>query len=304
MRSALLTALLFVASPLFAQSIPGLVVDAETGAPVPARIEIAESRQALTADVDGRFELPFDPGCLAREAAGAVACRVTIVVSHPGYYVQRLPIQLNASSTIDVRLAAIVSVNDRVEVTASRAREGVDAVSFTNISQEQVAESYWGQDPAILLSTLVPGMIASNDSGNGIGYSYFSIRGFGQARTRVMLNGAPLNDAESGELFFIDLADFLATGGDVQVQRGVFGLSGLGGAVDITTASPAVEPRVSVHTGAGSFGTRRLSLLFDSGLVGSAWSFAGRYSKITTDGYRDQSWVDMWNYYFSARAVR
>jgi iron complex outermembrane recepter protein len=26
---------------------------------------------------------------------------------------------------------------------------------------------------------------------------------------------------------------------------------------------------------------------------------SARYSKITTDGYRDQSWVDMWNYYFS-----
>ena len=25
----------------------------------------------------------------------------------------------------------------------------------------------------------------TNDSGNGIGYSYFTIRGFGQARTRV-----------------------------------------------------------------------------------------------------------------------
>ena len=107
----------------------------------------------------------------------------------------------------------------------------------------------------MLLSQVVPGMYTSNDQGNGIGYSYFSIRGFGQARTRVMLNGAPLNDAESGELFFIDLADFLATSGDVQVQRGVFGLSGLGGAVDITTALPSVTPAFSVHAGVGSYGT-------------------------------------------------
>ena len=27
------------------------------------------------------------------------------------------------------------------------------------------------------------------------------------------------------------------------------------------------------------------------------WAFSARYSKLTTDGYRDQSWVDMWNYY-------
>ncbi len=115
-----------------------------------------------------------------------------------------------------------------------------------------------------------------------------------------MLNGAPLNDAESGELFFIDLADFMSTAGDVQIQRGVSGLSGLGGAIDFTTATPGVEPSVSVHAGAGSYGTRRLTFAWESGLVNGAWSFAARYSKISTDGYRDQSWVDMWNYYFSA----
>ncbi len=87
----------------------------------------------------------------------------------------------------------------------------------------------------MLLPDLAPGFLAYNDSGNGIGYSYFTVRGFGQARTRVTLNGAPLNDAESGELFFIDLADFMSTAGDVQLSRGVFGLSGIGGALDITT---------------------------------------------------------------------
>ncbi|MBL8139765.1 MAG: TonB-dependent receptor [Acidobacteria bacterium] len=300
MRSALVAAVLFsLPASLLAQPVPGRVRDADTDLPVQARVEIAGSRVAIATDADGRFTLPLEAACPAT-AGAAATCPVTLVVSHPGYYVQRLPVTLGATSTIDIRLAAIVSVSDRVEVTASRARDGVDAVSFTNIAQEQVAEAHWGQDPAMLLSTLVPGMYASNDNGNGIGYSYFSIRGFGQARTRVMLNGAPLNDAESGELFFIDLADFLSTGGDVQVQRGVFGLSGLGGAIDITTASPGVSPQLTVHTGAGSFGTRRVSVIAESGLVGGAWSFTGRYSNITTDGYRDQAWADMWNYYVSA----
>ncbi len=36
----------------------------------------------------------------------------------------------------------------------------------------------------MLLPELAPGFLAYNDSGNGIGYSYFTVRGFGQARTR------------------------------------------------------------------------------------------------------------------------
>lgn len=288
MHSALLAALLILATPAPALALTGLVVDKDTGAPIEARVEVADRGDAVLADPAGRFTLALD-----------AARRATLVVSHPGYYVQRVTVDPAVVSELEVRLVAIVSLTDRVEVTATRAREGLDPVSFTNVPQERIEEAYWGQDPAMLLSQLVPGVYASNDNGNGIGYSYFAIRGFGQARTRVMLNGAPLNDAESGELFFIDLADFMATAGDVQVQRGVFGLSGLGGALDLTTALPPVEPDFSVHAGAGSYGTRRLTLRWESGLVGGRWAMSGRYSKITTDGYRDQSWVDMWNYYFS-----
>ena len=290
MKAALLlVACLALASPLSAQSLAGRIVDDATGGAVGgARVEVAESGESVAADESGRFTVPVP-------ATGAT--RVTLVFSHPGYYVQRVPVDARAARALEVRLTAIVSLTDRVEVTATRAREGVDPVSFTNVTQETVEAAYWGQDPAILLAQVVPGMYASNDNGNGIGYSYFSIRGFGQARTRVMLNGAPLNDAESGELFFIDLADFLATSGDVQVQRGVFGLSGLGGAVDVTTALPSVKPEFSLQAGAGSYGTTRLTLKWDSGLVGGRWGLSARYSKLATDGYRDQAWVDSWNYY-------
>ena len=258
MRPALLTAFLFIASPLFAQSIPGRVVDAATEAPVPARVEIAESGQVVAAGADGRFTIPFDAACPVPVDAAAAGCRLTLVVSHPGYYVQRLPIVVSASSTVDVQLAPVVSVSDRVEVTATRAREGIDAVSFTNIPQETDRRDPTGhRTPRSCCRRLVPGVIASNDSGNGIGYSYFSIRGFGQARTRVMLNGAPLNDAESGELFFIDLADFMSTArrraGAARRVRAV-GPRRRGRLHD--GVSRRSRPSFSVHTGAGSFGTR------------------------------------------------
>ena len=221
-----------------------------------------------------------------------------LAVSHPGYQVARLSLAAAPARPIAVRLDPLISLADRIEVTAARAREGTDPASFTNLPQEKVAESYWGQDPAIMLSQTVPGFFAYNDSGNGIGYSYYWIRGFNQAQTRMTLNGVPLNDASDGELYFIDLADFLATAGDIQVQRGVFGLSGIGGAVDITTAPPSLTPAFTITTGFGSYNTQRLETRWDSGLIDGTWAVTARYSKITTDGYRDQSWVDMWNYYF------
>ncbi len=274
--------------PTAAAELSGRVLSAETGKPIAgAKVEARELGLAATTDGEGRFSMAVGPGG-----------EVTLVVTSPGFYPATQRLTLPAPE-LELQLVPVVPFSENIEVRASRAQTGKDPATFTNLSRERIEESYYGQDPAMLLASTVPGFFAYNDNGHGIGYSYFTIRGFGQARTRVSLNGAPLNDAESGELFFIDLADFLATAGDIQVQRGVFGLSGMGGAVDITTAPASLEPETTVHLGLGSYNTQRLSIRYDSGLVGGRWALTARYSKITSDGYRHQSWVDMWNYFFS-----
>ncbi len=64
-------------------------------------------------------------------------------------------------------------------------------------------------------------------------------------RTAVSLNGVPLNDAHSHGVFFIDLADFLSTTDEIQVQRGVgtnlYGGSAIGGSVNIQSRQPLTE---------------------------------------------------------------
>ena len=293
MRRSILALLVFLAAAALveAATLRGAVRDSVTGKPVAqARVELLEAAgtRVVTTDDSGSFAIEI-------LAAGPV----TLAVSHPGYQVTRLALSTLAKEPLAVALDPIISVADRIEVTATRAREGTDPITVTNISQDQIRSAYWAQDPAILLSSLAPSFFSYNDSGNDIGYSYFWVRGFSQSLTRVTLNGAPLNDAESGELFFIDLADFLSTTGDIQVQRGVFGLSGIGGAVDITTAPPAMQSAFTLQTGFGSYGTSRFTARYDSGLINGTWALTARYSKVRTDGYRDQSWVDMWNYFLS-----
>lgn len=290
MRRWFPTLLLFVPAVAAAAgwTVTGTVRDAVSGQPLPrASVRVVETGQVAETAGDGTFAVE----------AGADG-PLTLAVSRPGYEVVRLRVE-PGGRPLALALAPMVSFADRIEVTASRAREGTDPASFTNLPRERVEEAYWGQDPAMLLAETVPGFYAYNDNGNGIGYSYFTVRGFGQARTRVTLNGAPLNDAESGELFFVDLADFLSTSGDVQLRRGVYGLSGIGGALDLTTAAPAMEPSFRLHAGFGSFGTQRQSVTYDSGLVDGTWALSARYSRVQTDGYRDQSWVDQWNYFLS-----
>ena len=156
------------------------------------------------------------------------------------------------------------------------------------------------------LATL-PGAYAYSDAGNGVGYSYLSIRGFPQRRISVLVNGVPLNDPESHEVYWIDHPDLLASTAEITVQRGVgaalYGAAAVGGSVNIVTSPFTHEPEQRVTVGYGSFETKRLSLESNSGDLAGGWNMYGRYSRIESFGYREQSWSKLWSYTIAARRV-
>ncbi len=190
-----------------------------------------------------------------------------------------------------------------VEVNTSRA-DARTPVATTTLGRAAIQRLNWGQDTPMALATL-PGAYAYSDAGNAIGYSYLSIRGFPQRRISVLVDGVPLNDPESHEVYWIDHPDLLASASEVQVQRGVgpalYGAASLGGSVNVEMGAAAPRPRFSITTDAGSFGTRRMSVEGVSAAVPGGWQLGGRYSRIETDGYREQSWSKLWSYALSAR---
>ena len=190
-----------------------------------------------------------------------------------------------------------------VEVTTTRPQERGSAVAFTRLERQKIEEKYWGQDVPMLLAE-TPGVYAYSDAGNSIGYSYVKIRGFSQRRVAVTINGIPLNDPQSHEVYWVDHPDLLANSGAVQVQRGVgsalYGASAVGGSINIETTAGPGERRLVVETGGGSYGTSRFSMHGETGLVGDRYSLSGRYSRIMSEGYREQSWSRLWSYSISA----
>jgi len=290
-RSIVLTLALFLsAAPAEALELKGHVLGSDNRPVAGAVVAVTQGERSFRAicGAEGEFVL---------ELPDTVLPPLIVTSSAPGYTVGQF--ELNALHTpVELVLVRKQAFSDTVEVTANRAVAGETPVTFSNITREQIDRSYWGQDVPMFLSQ-VPGFYAYNDNGNGIGYSYFTLRGFDMRRTAVSLNGVPLNDAESHGVFFIDLADFLSTTEDIQVQRGVgtgaYGSSAIGGSVDLMTRHPLTAPRLRATFLGGSWDTYRYNLEYDTGFSENGWGATFRLSKVDTQGYRDQSWVEMWN---------
>jgi iron complex outermembrane receptor protein len=188
-----------------------------------------------------------------------------------------------------------------VVVQAVRADERTP-VTKTDLEREDIENANRGQEMPFLLGS-VPAVNFQSDNGIAAGYAYFNIRGIGQTRLNITLDGVPLQDPEDQALYFANFGDFASVVDSIQVQRGV-GTSGIGsasygGSVNFASVGPADARRLEAQAGAGSWGTGRGTLAL-SGPVGGDWGLYGRFSAQTTDGFRESSGVEQHTYYFGA----
>ncbi len=275
-------------------TLTGVVLDSSTNAPVAdalVRVRGGDRMLQVVTDRDGRFRL-----------TGLPAGSLSLTVSRLGFHtLERVP--RSGEIDLELRLTPLTLPGRVVEVTTTRPTAWQSAVAFTRLETNELKERYWAQDVPMLLAE-TPGVYAYSDAGNGIGYSYVKVRGFGQRRVAVTINGIPLNDPQSHEVYWVDHPDLLASARSLQVQRGVgsalYGASAVGGSINLETAAFAPERRMVVETGAGSYGTTRFSLQGETGLLDNQYAFSGRYSRIVSEGYREQSWSRLWSYALSA----
>lgn len=190
---------------------------------------------------------------------------------------------------------------DEVTVSSLRANEK-SAVSYSNVSAEEIEKRNAGQDIPYLLS-LTPSFVATSDAGTGIGYTGYRIRGTDANRVNVTVNGVPINDSESHGVFFVNMPDFASSLSSVQIQRGVGtstnGAAAFGASINMQTEKLNPEAYAEISSTYGSFNTNRNMLKAGTGLINDRWAFDARLSNITSDGYIERAWVDMKSYYFS-----
>ena len=197
-------------------------------------------------------------------------------------------------------------VNQLDEVLVSGVRAGKkNPVTFTNVTKEEIAPRNLGQDIPILLNYL-PSVVTTTDAGNGVGYTYLRVRGADGSRINVTLNGIPFNDSESQGTFFVNLPDFASSLESVQLQRGVGtstnGAGAFGASLNMQTKSFQEKAYAEIANSAGSFGTRKHTLAFGTGLHNN-FEMNARLSNIASDGFIDRASSKMFGYFFNANYI-
>jgi iron complex outermembrane receptor protein len=247
----------------------GTIKDAGTSETL-IQATILFNERGVLSDFDGNYsiELPYGTYTVKASYVGYTPIEKTIEVNSPS---QQLNIELSG-----VLLQAAEVVTDLIVD-----RETPIAVS--DIKPIQIQEELGSQPiPMILNST--PGVYATMEGSDDNGPS-ISIRGFKQRNVSVMIDGIPVNDMETGGVFWNNWFGLDLVTQTMQVQRGLgaskLALPAIGGTVNVVTQGIDAKKQTSVKQEVGSNGFLRTTLGHTTGRLKGGWgfTFAGSYKR-------------------------
>ena len=189
----------------------------------------------------------------------------------------------------------VVDKLDSAVVSTSRAGESTP-VTYSMVSREQLQKAGPSNSLPMALA-LQPSVVAVNEGGTGLGYSKMTVRGVKGSQINVTLNGITLNDAESQEVFWVNIPALSSLLSSVQVQRGLgtssSGSGAFGASINMSTASVSPDPYASVDLGYGSYNTFTATAAAGTGKSNKGFYFDFAYSKGLTDGYIRNAYADV-----------
>ena len=110
---------------------------------------------------------------------------------------------LDNSAIYSVEDDQLVSALDSIVVSASRV-DVKSPVAYSEISRRQLQLQNPSSSLPMMLN-LQPSVVTVNEGGTGLGYSKIRVRGSDPTRMNVTMNGIAYNDAESQEVFWVNL---------------------------------------------------------------------------------------------------
>ena len=197
-------------------------------------------------------------------------------------------VSMNAQNKAALYDSTQVEALQEIVVKGVRAQKNAPFAVANIKKQELNAFSKTGKELPFLFSQ-TPGVVAWSENGLGTGTTYMRIRGAGDSRINVTIDGVPLNSPEDQCVFWVNMNSYGSILGTVQIQRGVGsstnGDGAFGGTIALSTATPSQKAGGEVSASYGSFNTFNVGGKFSTGLLWNHLIFDGAYHETNTDGF-------------------
>jgi iron complex outermembrane receptor protein len=281
-----------------ANFVTGKVVDADTKEPlVSATITIKGTSKSASAGLDGTFRIDvsgFD--------------NPVLVVTYLGYISQEISVGDKTNLGVISLKNSATSLKE-VAVNGDIAIDRKTPVAVTTIGTQYIEEHIGTQDIPELLN-IVPGVYATQQGG-GYGDSRISIRGFSSqsknGNVAYTINGIPVNDPESGAIYWSDFSGITDVTSSIQVQRGLGAskviVPSFGGTVNVTSRSTDMQQGGYVWQTIGSDGYEKTAVLVSTGLNSNGWAATIEGSKTTGNGDADGLNFTAYNYFVNVSKI-
>lgn len=190
------------------------------------------------------------------------------------------------SSNIQKDSISTINLDEVTISSRSNPILGKTLSNTTSIADKELIKT--AKNIPLIVQTL-PSVVSYSEDGSGIGNTSIRIRGTDATRINVSLNGMPLNNPESQEVYWVNLPDISNSLQKIEVNRGVgsslSGTSSFGGSISMQTDGGKSSAYGVASLGLGSYNTYISSLSAGSGLLNNHLSIDGRFSKIIGNGY-------------------
>ena len=276
---------------LFGQyAVKGVVSDKNGKALSGVEVEIKAFNYHATTDRNGEFTL---------EKINPKISTLVIAFTLVGYEPQSLFVANGMAKKIHQITLVKKSISlEEVSLNATRQKNNQSSSSMHTLEQEN-----FGQDIPFLLDN-APSVVTTSDAGTGIGYTGIRVRGVDASRINVTINGIPVNDPESHDVYWVNMPDLASSVENIQLQRGVGtstnGAAAFGASVNVKTRSLSKDAYAKIDQSLGSFSTWKSSILSGTGLLNNKFSLDLRLSKIGSQGYIDRASSNLSSYYLEA----
>jgi iron complex outermembrane receptor protein len=275
---------------LFAQSIVGVVNDANNNPLVGANVVVEGTELGSVSDDTGAYVVDVDPG------------NYTITATFIGYSSVTQEVTVGKDNVYaDFTLVIDAVTMSALEVLASRADE-TTPVAYTTVDKAEMEVRLGSQDLPMAMN-MTPSVYATQQGG-GAGDARINVRGFNQRNVAVMINGVPQNDMENGWVYWSNWDGVADASHSIQMQRGLSAVNlatpSIGGTMNIITDPAAHEKGGKLKQEVGEGGFVKSTLNYNSGLINDKLAVSGTVVRKTGDGIIDGTWTDAWAYYLGS----